>query len=51
MFMAAELHDPSCPECEANRLVCREEEPRLREGALILPIAEFLARLWAGEIV
>jgi len=32
-------------------LVCRESRPRKVDGIDILPWREFLARLWAGDIV
>jgi len=35
---------------KARILVCREPVPRLTDdGVLILPVKEFLERLWSGE--
>ena len=39
------------PGMEARILVCLEPQPRLLEnGILVLPVMEFLRRLWAGEL-
>lgn len=32
-------------------LVCREPAARIVDGLLVLPVRDFLARLWSGELL